>query len=113
MITIPIIKVKQTKETVEEQTQSREKATEEKIQARLNAYKENRQKRLNERKAVKKASSRTSLQEITNDAAEKIGSPTIEQSEKDFSKENSVDGSKLKELAENFRNRNLEYLGLR
>ena len=62
---------------------------------------------------VKNSSERTTLQEITNDSSEQVGSQTIEESEKDFCKENNVDGSKLKELAENFRNRNLEYLGLK
>jgi hypothetical protein len=105
-------KVKQTKEIVEEQIRNQEKATEEKLQAKLNTYKENRQRRLSERKVAKKPSNRTSLHEITNESSEQVRSPTIEDSE--ICKENvDEDGPKLKELAENFRNRNLEYLGLR
>jgi hypothetical protein len=109
-------KVKQTKEIVEEQIRNQEKATEEKLQAKLDVYKENRQRRLSERKVVNRSADRASLQEITNEsiAAEQVHSPTIEDSAKSEIEngENQVDGEKLKELAENFRNRNLEYLGL-
>ena len=108
-------KVKQTKEIVEEQIRQQEKVTEEKLQAKLNTYKGNRQRRLVERKGPFKTSNRSSLQEITNER-DPIHSPTIEECKKESCKENGenkADGGKLKELAENFRNRNLEYLGLR
>ena len=111
-------KVKQTKENVQQHVRHQEKATEEKLQAKLNAYKENRQRRMKERKVASKTSSnRASLQEITNDSSEKVRSPTIGDAtaDKEISQKNSeneCDGAKLKELAENFRNRNLEYLGL-
>lgn len=108
-------KVKQTKENVEEHVRHQEKATEEKLQAKLDAYKENRQRRMKERKVASKTSNRASLQEITNDASEQVRSPAIEDVVEAVSKnnpENEMDGAKLKELAENFRNRNLEYLGL-
>lgn len=111
-------KVKQTKENVQQHVRHQEKANEEKLQAKLNAYKENRQRRMKERKVASKTSSnRASLQEITNDSSEKVRSPTIEDTavDKEVSQKNSeneCDEVKLKELAENFRNRNLEYLGL-
>ncbi|XP_028393853.1 trichoplein keratin filament-binding protein-like [Dendronephthya gigantea] len=108
-------KVKQTKEIVEEQIRQQEKVAEEKLQTKLNTYKENRQRRLAERKVPVKTSNRPSLQEITNER-DPVRSPTIEECKKESCNENGenqVDGGKLKELAENFRNRNLEYLGLR
>ena len=117
-------KVKQTKEIVEEQTRNQERAVEERLEAKLNAYKENRQRRLSERKVVKKSTTggndRASLQEITNDSwpEQVIRSPTtIEESAKPASGiengKNEIDREKLKKLAENFRNRNLEYSALR
>ena len=109
-------KVKQTKENVEQYVRHQEKATEEKLQAKLNVYKENRQRRMRERKGASKTSNRASLQEITNDASEQVRGPTIEDTVDEENSENNAEneiyGAKLKELAENFRNRNLEYLGL-
>lgn len=125
-------KVKNTKENAEEQIRNQEKATDKKLQAKLNSYKENRQRRLSERKVKRKEShnktNRQSLLEITNDGSAVVlqqqNSPQEESTSEKIPKKTSSacsnevvedvnDGGKLKELAENFRNRNLEYLGMR
>lgn len=119
-------KVKNVKENVEEQIRSQKKAVDEKLQAKLDVYRENRQQRLIERTQKSKASQnkkeRTSLQEISNDdPRQTVAAKTESVSEKilkdhayAYDNENSEnDSGKFKELAENFRNRNVEYLGRR
>ena len=124
------MKVYHTKENADKLVRNQEKAANDKLEAKLNSYKENRQRRLNERKEKAKPSpckkkDRAMLGNITN---EEINSPTKHCSTSpewgNFTKispdmsskanaENEFENMKQNELAENFRNRNLEFLGLR